>query len=313
VPGPFYQEPIVPSPIRPGLQNQEPVVNGPYISQQYELNRARRMALERELEELKAESSRGKQVLDSLDDKIRSLREQVERQRMLKPRHCSSCQTVSLQVDAAAQSLLGSAGHVARTLLRDPNANRMELLATVLRYVEPVKHLDPDLEELYAQATARLQGGTGTLPAPALNDRMRWAQGSTEPMASPGGYFPAEPSAYFPAEPSTHFPAEPSTEYESGDGPFAANGVVGTLCAAVRDDTQLRAEAEGHQGMFMEFSPVIFKRRAVMGGALQYLVKVQVGHSKAIHLLITTMPGSEPPILERLKLDVGPSTPLDYF
>jgi len=285
-------------------------VDGPYISQQYELNRDRRMALERELEELKAESARGKQVLDNLDDKIRSLREQVERQRMLKPRHCNSCETVSLQVDAAAQSLLGSAGHVARTLLRDPNANRLELLATVLRYVEPVKHLDPDLEELYAQATARLQGGTGS---PALDDGMRWPQGPTEPMASPGGYFPAEPGAYFPAEPSTYFPAEPSTGYESGDGPFAANGLVGTLCAAVRDDAQLRAEAGGHHGMFMEFSPVSFKRRAVGGGVLQYLVKVQVGHSKAIHLLITTMPGSEPPILEGLKLDVGPSTPLDYF
>merc|ERR1719468_598796 len=112
---PSRPEPIwQPEPIRPKPPIQEPVVDGSYISQQYETNRARRMALERELEELTAESVRGKQVLDNLDEKIRSLREQVERQRMLKPRHCSSCQTVSLQVDAAAQSLLGSAGHVAR-------------------------------------------------------------------------------------------------------------------------------------------------------------------------------------------------------
>merc|ERR1719221_2492639 len=124
---------------------------------QYEADRARRMALERELEDLRTESERGQEVLDNLDEKIKSLRAEVERQRRNKPASCASCRTVTLQVDAAAQSLLGSAGHVARTLLRDPNADRTELLETVLRYVEPVKHLDPDLEELYSRATASLE------------------------------------------------------------------------------------------------------------------------------------------------------------
>jgi len=313
-----YQEPFVPSrpepiwhpsePI-PGPANQEPVVDGLYVSQQYEHNRNRRMALERELEELTAESARGKQVLDSLDDKIRSLREQVERQRMLKPSHCSSCQTVSLQVDAAAQSLLGSAGHVARTLLRDPNADRLELLRTVLRYVEPVKHLDPELDELYAQATGRLQGSAGAWPISQPSPTGPTGYLHTEPSA----YATAEPSAYFPAEPGASYSAAPSAYCESGDGPFAANDEVGALCAAVRDDAQLRAEAEGHQGMFMDFSAVSFKRRRVRGGAMQYLVKVRVGHSKVTHLLITTMPGGEPPMLEKLRTDVGLAAPLDYF
>ncbi|CAK0888554.1 unnamed protein product [Prorocentrum cordatum] len=149
--------------------------------EQYEADRSRRIALERELQELEDESERGRQVLDSLDEKIRTLREEagvrrrrlrrrrrrprrrsggtadVEQQRLLKPeRGCSACRAVTLQVDAAAQSLLGSAGHVARTLLRDPDADRAELLDTVLRYLEPVKHLDPDLEELYGRAQARL-------------------------------------------------------------------------------------------------------------------------------------------------------------
>lgn len=127
-------------------------------SRQYEADRSRRIALERELQELQEESERGQQVLDSLDEKIHSLRQEVEQQRRLKPeRGCSACRAVTLQVDAAAQSLLGSAGHVARTLLRDPGADRTELLDTVLRYLEPVKHLDPDLEELYERAQASLR------------------------------------------------------------------------------------------------------------------------------------------------------------
>mmetsp|Transcript_45475 Transcript_45475/g.106291 ORF Transcript_45475/g.106291 Transcript_45475/m.106291 type:complete len:161 (+) Transcript_45475:48-530(+) len=136
----------------------------PSLAQQYETqshnfeaDRARRLALQKELEELQRESEHGKQVLDNLAVKIQSLRAEVERQRKLKPeRGCSSCQAVTLQVDAAAQSLLGSAGHVARTLLRDPSADRSELLSTVLQYVEPVKHLDPDLDDLYNRAQASL-------------------------------------------------------------------------------------------------------------------------------------------------------------
>mmetsp|Transcript_66603 Transcript_66603/g.179332 ORF Transcript_66603/g.179332 Transcript_66603/m.179332 type:complete len:176 (-) Transcript_66603:59-586(-) len=117
----------------------------------------RRLALERELEELQSESAQGKQVLDSLAEKVQALRAEVERQRRTKPeRGCASCHAVTLQVDAAAQSLLGSAGHVARSLLRDVGADRAELLETVLRYLEPVKHLDPDLEDLYASATASI-------------------------------------------------------------------------------------------------------------------------------------------------------------
>merc|ERR1712232_342714 len=80
---------------------------------------------------------------------------------MGKPASCASCRAVTLQVDAAAQSLLGSAGHVARTLLRDSNADRRELLETVLSYMEPVKHLDPDLENLYDRAQASLGRGGG--------------------------------------------------------------------------------------------------------------------------------------------------------
>lgn len=140
----------------------EPPSPGKAGRAEYEADRARRMALERELEDLQSESERGKQALDGLGEKIRGLRAEVEEQRRQKPAQCSSCRTVTLQVDAAAQSLLGAAGHVVRTLLRDANADRGELLDTVLRYVEPVKHLDPDLESLYARAReTSVRGTTG--------------------------------------------------------------------------------------------------------------------------------------------------------
>mmetsp|Transcript_63383 Transcript_63383/g.151273 ORF Transcript_63383/g.151273 Transcript_63383/m.151273 type:complete len:182 (-) Transcript_63383:39-584(-) len=113
---------------------------------------SRHEALERELLELQAESERNQRMLETLNDKARNLRAEVERQRRVKPAQCSACRAVTLQVDAAAQSLIGAAGHVARTLLRDADADRGELLGVVLRYLEPVKHLDPDLEELYARA-----------------------------------------------------------------------------------------------------------------------------------------------------------------
>lgn len=111
-----------------------------------------RADLERELQDLQEQSRHEKKVLDSLADQITTLKAEVEEQRRRKPAYCNSCSAVTLQVDAAAQSLLGAAGHVARTLLRDVNADRAELLDTVMRYLEPVKHLDPELEELYARA-----------------------------------------------------------------------------------------------------------------------------------------------------------------
>mmetsp|Transcript_41337 Transcript_41337/g.74770 ORF Transcript_41337/g.74770 Transcript_41337/m.74770 type:complete len:243 (+) Transcript_41337:44-772(+) len=114
----------------------------------------RHEALERELQELQAESDRNQRMLETLNDKARNLRAEVDRQRRMKPAQCSACRAVTLQVDAAAQSLIGAAGHVARTLLRDADADRGELLGVVLRYLEPVKHLDPDLEELYVRAEA---------------------------------------------------------------------------------------------------------------------------------------------------------------
>eukprot|EP00933_Yihiella_yeosuensis_P063735 TRINITY_DN66973_c0_g1_i1.p1 TRINITY_DN66973_c0_g1~~TRINITY_DN66973_c0_g1_i1.p1 ORF type:complete len:182 (-),score=47.40 TRINITY_DN66973_c0_g1_i1:357-902(-) len=164
--------------------------------QQYEADRSRRQALEQELQELQSESEKGKEVLDGLATQIHGLRSEVERQRQLKPeRGCASCHAVTLQVDAAAQSLLGAAGHVARTLLRDPNANRAELLDTVLQYVEPVKHLDPDLEELFvkAQASLRHGGGGSALDSVQGNTRsMAAAASSTYGAATtppyPGGY-----------------------------------------------------------------------------------------------------------------------------
>lgn len=134
----------------------------PSAVRQYEADRSKRMALETELEELQAESERSKRVLDELSEKIRTLRSEVERQRRRKPTSCSACRAVNLQVDAAAQSLIGSAGHVARTLLRDAGADRVELLDTVLRYLDPVKHLDPDLQALYTRAQADLRGQNAT-------------------------------------------------------------------------------------------------------------------------------------------------------
>merc|ERR1719229_1878508 len=130
------------------------------------------------------ERERGKQVLDGLAEKIQALRGEVERQRRTKPeRGCASCHAVTLQVDAAAQSLLGSAGHVARALLRDMGADRAELLETVLRYLEPVKHLDPDLEDLYDRAQASLaHPAPGPVPAPA-----RPAQYRQGPAGGGGG------------------------------------------------------------------------------------------------------------------------------
>merc|ERR1712232_545736 len=85
----------------------------------------------------------------------------VEVQRRKKPASCASCPAVRLQVDAASQSLLGSAGHVAKALLRNENADRRDLLETVLQYLEPVKHLDPDVQLLYDQAEASLRSGRG--------------------------------------------------------------------------------------------------------------------------------------------------------
>lgn len=123
-----------------------------------------RDAMEREYSDLQAERERGAQSLDELGQRIHSLRQEVEDQRRRKPSSCSSCRAVTLQVDAAAQSLLGSAGHVARTLLRDSNADRRELLETVLSYMEPVKHLDPDLEDLYHRARASLDTAASSRP-----------------------------------------------------------------------------------------------------------------------------------------------------
>mmetsp|Transcript_27075 Transcript_27075/g.76475 ORF Transcript_27075/g.76475 Transcript_27075/m.76475 type:complete len:201 (-) Transcript_27075:40-642(-) len=131
-----------------------------------EADHDQRIELERELEELQAESAHHQQVLGNLGEKIRSLQAQVERQRQRKPqRSCASCRAVTLQVDAAAQSLLGAAGHVARALLRDRDADRVELLDTVLQYVEPVKHLDPELEDLYSRAEASRTSNDAWPPA----------------------------------------------------------------------------------------------------------------------------------------------------
>eukprot|EP00927_Polykrikos_kofoidii_P068332 TRINITY_DN63701_c0_g1_i1.p1 TRINITY_DN63701_c0_g1~~TRINITY_DN63701_c0_g1_i1.p1 ORF type:complete len:197 (-),score=27.86 TRINITY_DN63701_c0_g1_i1:319-909(-) len=115
-----------------------------------------RAAMEREYTKLQIAKEQGQETLSSLDARIQTLRQQVDAQRQQKPSHCASCRAVTMQVDAAAQSLLGSAGHVARTLLRNPLADRQELLRTVLRYVEPVKHLDPELDDLYERAHAAL-------------------------------------------------------------------------------------------------------------------------------------------------------------
>eukprot|EP00913_Durusdinium_trenchii_P030873 g28915.t1 len=125
-------------------------------------------------------SEHGKQVLDNLAVKIQNLRAEVERQRKLKPeRGCSSCHAVTLQVDAAAQSLLGAAGHVARTFLRDPSASRSDLLSTVLQYVEPVKHLDPDLEQLYNRA----QGNLNQAPPGRASDPTAETSANATPAA----------------------------------------------------------------------------------------------------------------------------------
>eukprot|EP00401_Gymnodinium_catenatum_P052780 CAMPEP_0117497328 /NCGR_PEP_ID=MMETSP0784-20121206/21126_1 /TAXON_ID=39447 /ORGANISM="" /LENGTH=385 /DNA_ID=CAMNT_0005292347 /DNA_START=15 /DNA_END=1169 /DNA_ORIENTATION=- len=113
--------------------------------------------IDQEYSELLAEKERSQAALESLSSRIQSLRQEVDAQRRNKPTSCASCRAVTMQVDAAAQSLLGSAGYVARALLRDPNADRRELLDIVLRYMEPVKHLDPDLEDLYSRAQANVQ------------------------------------------------------------------------------------------------------------------------------------------------------------
>jgi len=135
-------------------------------SERHNAERTRRIALERELEELQVESERSKRTLDSLAAKIQSLQAEVEIQQRQKPTHCHACRTVSLQVDAAAQSLLGCAGHVVRTLLRDTRTDRSELLGTVLCYLDPVKHLDPDLEELYVRAQASVDTTCSRFPPP---------------------------------------------------------------------------------------------------------------------------------------------------
>merc|ERR1712204_10903 len=110
-----------------------------------------RAARERQYEEGR------RQPAGNVEQELRSLQAEVDRQRKAKvERGCASCRPVSLQVDAATQSLLGSAGLVAGTLLREPNADRGDLLQAVLQYVEPVKHLDPELESLYQRATVAL-------------------------------------------------------------------------------------------------------------------------------------------------------------
>eukprot|EP00928_Gymnodinium_smaydae_P080357 TRINITY_DN64070_c0_g1_i1.p1 TRINITY_DN64070_c0_g1~~TRINITY_DN64070_c0_g1_i1.p1 ORF type:complete len:211 (+),score=46.01 TRINITY_DN64070_c0_g1_i1:58-633(+) len=122
-------------------------------------------AVEREYRELLRERQRGEEALHGLERRVEMLRAEVEEQRRRKPTRCNSCKAVTLQTDAAAQSLLGAAGHVARTLLRDAASDRAALLDTVLRYIEPVKHLDPELEELYDRADAGLRG----IPASPLS------------------------------------------------------------------------------------------------------------------------------------------------
>lgn len=175
----------------------------PSAVRQYEADRSKRIALENELEELQAESERSKQVLDELSEKIRSLRAEVERQRRRKPTQCGACRAVNLQVDAAAQSLIGSAGHVARTLLRDAGADRVELLDTVLRYLDPVKHLDPDLQALYARAQADLRGQNATF-ASGVAASPRGGGGQRGGYDSPGGFDPPNRAGRFRDEPQSY-------------------------------------------------------------------------------------------------------------
>eukprot|EP00929_Paragymnodinium_shiwhaense_P062807 TRINITY_DN31371_c0_g1_i1.p1 TRINITY_DN31371_c0_g1~~TRINITY_DN31371_c0_g1_i1.p1 ORF type:complete len:249 (-),score=74.79 TRINITY_DN31371_c0_g1_i1:31-777(-) len=138
-------------------------------AKEYEWMKMRRLALERELVQLRRETAKGKQVLTDLDERIAELRSEADEIRRRKPAKCGSCRAATLQVEAAAQSLIGAAGQVARTLLKDSAADRTELLATVLRYVEPVKHLDGDLEELYERALESVEppaiGRIGRNPA----------------------------------------------------------------------------------------------------------------------------------------------------
>lgn len=252
---------------------------------QYEADRAKRLALERELAELRAESERGKQVLDSLDEKISSLRAEVERQRRLKPAHCGSCRTVALQVDAAAQSLLGSAGHVARTLLRDANADRAELLETVLRYVEPVKHLDPDLESLYARASASLRGADA-LGIPHSEAPHRFPEGQPQAQGSMGSNVGAE---------------------------CPADGEVQALCDAVRDEALLRSREQNWGGTFGAFRAQSYRAQASAYGGLVYIIKVQVGRSEAIHLRVASLPGRGAPVLEGVRVRCALTAPLQFF
>eukprot|EP00746_Dinoflagellata_sp_MGD_P108342 gnl/MRDRNA2_/MRDRNA2_46268_c0_seq1.p1 gnl/MRDRNA2_/MRDRNA2_46268_c0~~gnl/MRDRNA2_/MRDRNA2_46268_c0_seq1.p1 ORF type:complete len:192 (-),score=46.37 gnl/MRDRNA2_/MRDRNA2_46268_c0_seq1:67-642(-) len=123
----------------------------------YEEQRARRLQLEAELERLEAECAHGDEVLAEQAREIEALRGRIERQRAQKPSGgCRACSAVPVQVAAATQSLLGAAAQLARALLENPDADRGPLLAMMLRYVEPVKHLDPALEDLYARAKAVL-------------------------------------------------------------------------------------------------------------------------------------------------------------
>lgn len=260
-----------------------------------------RRELERELEALHAESERGKQVLESLDEKIHALRAEVERQRRLKPAQCSSCRTVTLQVDAAAQSLLGSAGHVARTLLRDPTADRYELLDTVLRYVSPVKHLDPELEELYARASRSLRTAT--------------ASGS----ASLRPFSPSDERGPQPPMPDQDWPdtelhgASSSANSPMGTSERTADAEAQALCQGLRAEALSLARAQDWTGTFTEFEARSYRIRVAPSGRRTYFVKVQISLSEVIHLRISRGSERASPILEAVRLGCVPHAPLDFF
>lgn len=129
---------------------------------QYEEEKAKQAELEKQLEYLHGENVRQTELIAEQQREIEEIKRSIAVQKGRKAMRCPSCEVVPLQVQAALQSLVGVSASLFTKLSQAGNEGeegitREELLQTVLDYVEPCKHLDESLDDLYSQVYAMLQ------------------------------------------------------------------------------------------------------------------------------------------------------------
>lgn len=120
---------------------------------QYHEQRMIQLELERQLAYLQRENEDTNKKVTRQRAENDSLKKKLERKRAHdKSKWCPTCDVLPAQVDALLQSLTGICANVF-TIFTDANVkdnfSRQELVNMMLEYIDPVKHLDPRLEELF--------------------------------------------------------------------------------------------------------------------------------------------------------------------